>query len=171
MKRRAPRQTSGRKQTVTYDRAASYRALLKKSVGTTLFQTAYARVNGRRRDVIGRGRLACAFYVSGILRLVGLIHEVHATVTGTVKDMARSGWRRTRHARPGDVIVWEPVRRSDGQLHPHLGFALGRGQALSNSSSRRSPRIHHWTYGTNRHGHPKRRVVAVYTHASLRAGR
>jgi len=139
----------------------TFLAMLEHSAGSRVWQRMYARVNGQRRDILHHGELSCAFYVSSLLRIFGWLKEVHATVDGTIKDLHASGWRRTTRPRPGDVVEWAPITYQDGEVHRHLGFYLDRGRAISTSFSRRTPIIHHLTYG--RRGRPAyRRIVNIY---------
>jgi len=148
-----------------FDLGSTYLSIVKNSAGSRLFRHSFGRVAGRRTDLTRGGRLSCAFFVSSVLRMFGLIKEQHTTVAGTVRDLERSGWRRVAKPRPGDVLVWEAVPGSGGP-HEHIGFFAGAGQAISNSARRRMPERHHWTYGT-RSGRPVRRVIAAYRHPKL----
>lgn len=148
---------------------ASYIAMVKGSVGTRMFQTVMARVNGQKRDILRQGTLSCGYFTSAVLLLFGLIKEIHTTVAGTLRDMQGSGWRRIRKPRIGCIILWEPIRYADGAMHAHLGFFLGGAKAVSTSSSRRTPILHHWTYG-RRSGRPVRKIEAFFWHPKLHQG-
>jgi hypothetical protein len=141
----------------------TYLAMIRNSVGTRLFSRLYAAVDGRRRDLLDGGNLACAFFVTGILAARGLVCSMHATVEGTVRDMEKSGWHRTDRLRTGAVLVWEEAEQVPGSWHRHIGFYLGKGRAVSNDSRLGQPVEHHWTFGKVG-SRAKRRVVAVYWH-------
>lgn len=138
----------------------TYLAVIRGSVGATLFRHVYARRNGRTVDLVRRGDLACAFYVSSVLKLFDLVRAVHLTVAGTARDLRRAGWHRTRRIRPGAVLIWEPERYGR-EVHRHIGFALSVRQAVSTSSRRRSIVAHHMTFGK------KRAVSEAYWHPRL----
>jgi len=44
--------------------------------------------------------LDCAFFVSSILLMFGLIKKNHATVKNTLADMQKSGWQKIKKPRP-----------------------------------------------------------------------
>jgi hypothetical protein len=141
--------------------------MIRHSVGTTMFRNAYYEVNGKKEDILRDGDLSCAIYVSSVLSLLKLIPEVHATVQGTVKDMRKAGWRRITKPREGCVIVWgTKTSHMRGDAHGHIGFFIGNGKAISNSSKKRSPAMHHWTFGEE--GRPAhRKIEAMYWHKKL----
>ncbi|MEX0918551.1 MAG: collagen-like protein [Candidatus Paceibacterota bacterium] len=168
-------------------------AMLRRSVGTKMFQTNLATVAGRKKDVTGRGSLSCAFYVSAILAIFGLIDHNHSEVASTVTAMTKAGWRKSQDLKPGRVIVWArptgssgqarptgssgPARPTgssgpagrpgtDGRSHEHIGFYLGDNRAISHSDKKRSPVIHHFTFGrtTSRDYRP---LTAIYYHPKL----
>lgn len=143
----------------------SYITAIKNSIGTKMFQTLWAEVGGKKRDITERGKLSCAVFVSATLLFFGLIKERHATVKGTLKDMKESGWRRIKKPRVGSVLVWEEVDFNHDP-HEHAGFYIGPQKAVSNSWTRGTPIEHHWTFGMTK-GKPKRRVVAIYWHPRL----
>ncbi len=152
--------TTRRSQIVPRDNE-TYLAMVRGSIRSRIFQHFYATIDGRKSDLVKNGRLSCAFFVSTILHHFGWIHEPHLTVDGTVRDLQRSGWRSVRTVRAGDILIWEPIIERDGLEHRHIGFALGGDRAISNSSKRGVPVIHHMTFGT-RNGHPTRRLLERY---------
>lgn len=139
----------------------NYLAAIRNSVGTRTFRNLYAKVRGKHVDIMRDGDLSCAFFVSSILIIFGLIRRVHATVSGTVADLEKSGWKKVRASRAGDVLVWETMKDERGEWHSHIGFSLGNGLAVSNGSAPGVPIRHSATFGT-RDGKPKRRTVAIY---------
>ena len=139
----------------------SYLAVIRNSVGTRMFRNFYAEVDGKRRDIMRDGDLSCAFFVSSVLVLFGHLKRVHATVKSTVAELERRGWQAVRAPRAGDVLVWEAVRDTRGNLHTHIGFALGNGLAVSNLSEPGVPMRHSATFGM-KGGKPRRRIIAAY---------
>lgn len=148
-----------------FDLPATYLAAVEGSVGTRMFRRLYLRRGKRRVDVTDDGRVSCAYFVSGLLKMFGLLAEAHATVDGTLRDMGTSGWKKVREPRPGAILLWEPANHG-GTVNRHLGFSVGGGEAVSNSTRYRAVRRHHWTFGESG-GVPKRRVEAIYWHPRL----
>jgi hypothetical protein len=138
-----------------FDKKRSLFALIKNSLGSKFFRSLYFFDGKRSRDILENGRLSCAFYVSVILRILGLIKECHTTVNGLIEDMENSGWQKVAKLQKGAVIVWE---EKDG--HKHIGFYLGNNKAASNSSKKKSPLIHSANY-------QNRKLIAIYTHNEL----
>lgn len=146
----------------------SYIQAIKNSLGSNLFRNLYARVNGRRKDILEDGRLSCAIFVSSVLRNFSLISEIHATVNGAEKDLQRSGWIKLTKPKPGAILVWEAKKYSDG-YHKHIGFFIGADKAVSNNTRKHRPVIHHWTFGQKNDptGQPIRTVESIYWHPNL----
>ncbi len=144
----------------------NYLALIKNSVGSKTWQNFYVKINGKKCDVMRSGDLSCAFFVSSLLALLGLIKRPHATVNSTLSDMENSGWHKIKKPKIGSILLWESQMGADGESHRHLGFYIGRHKAVSNSSSSRMPLIHHWTFG-KRSGKPKRKIEAIFWHPKL----
>ena len=150
----------------------NYIEMIKKSVGSDLFQTIWAEVDGVRKDITdagkGSGQLSCASHVSGVLLLFsghGLIKTRHAMTPGLIRDMEASGWHKIDEPKVGAVIHWEKLTR-DGTTNEHIGFYIGNDEAVSNSPDERVPRVHHWTFGEE-DGKPKRKVEGIYWHPKL----
>jgi hypothetical protein len=142
----------------------SYLKMVKNSVGIKIFRNFYLKKAARKIDITKNGQLSCAFFVSNILLIWGLISEGHATVESTTKDMIKNGWKKIPQSRvkPGDVIVWDKIRTRNGKLHYHNGFYIGNKKAISNDTKKRLPDVHHWVYNN------KRKIVAIYTHPKLK---
>ncbi len=148
----------------------SYLKMIKNSVGTKMFRNLYLEINGKKIDSTKNGYFSCAFFVSNILKMWGLISEGHANVPSTIKDMLKNGWKKIpkNKAKPGDVIVWEKVKGSDNSYyypseHYHNGFYIGSKKAISNDNKKGMPVSHNWDYNG------KRKIVAIYTHPKLKA--
>lgn len=116
---------------------SSYLAVIRDSVGSHMFRHLFVNTDdGTSTDIIKNGRLGCAYYVAFILYHFKLIKEPHAVVASTVNDMEASGWRVVETPEIGDVLVWEPsAEHLDDELHEHIGFYMGEGRAISNSSA------------------------------------
>ncbi len=112
----------------------SYLAVIKNSLGSIFFRHFYVKVGGKKEDVLKNGKYACAFYVTNILLMFGLIKKGHCTVSSAIKDMERSGWHKIKKPRVGCVILWQMFDMGDNDLHQHLGFYIGNNFAISNSS-------------------------------------
>lgn len=112
---------------------------LRASVGTTIFQNFYVRrkSDSKELDTMEGGELSCAFYVSSMLAIYGLIDRAHSVVETTVARMQEAGWRETKVPRPGAVAVWPAY-----QGHEHIGFVLDVDEYISNSLTKRTPHLH-----------------------------
>lgn len=139
----------------------TYLAMIKNSAGTKMFRNFYARVDGKKTDVMKNGDLSCAFFVSSLLSILGLAETTHGTIESTIKDMKQSGWKSVKKLASGNIIVWEEKKE-----HEHIGFYIGNNKALSNSSTKKSPAIHHFTYGV-KNSKPVRKIEAIYWHKKL----
>ncbi len=128
----------------------TYIAVIKNSIGSKLFRNFYAKVDGKKLDIMNNGELSCAFYVSSILVLFSFIKKVHGTVDSTVKDLQQSGWRVIKKPKIGSIIVWEKMDFKKGDSHKHIGFYIGNNQAISNSYKLGYPIKHHLTFNNKR---------------------
>jgi hypothetical protein len=147
---------------VIIDLSKTYLQTIKNSVGSNLFRNLFAKVDGVEKDILNDGELSCAYFVSHILLMFNLIKEGHATVTGTVRDMEQSGWVKIENLREGAVLVWEAsIQDEEGNMHDHIGFYIGEDHAISNSTSKRTPQRHFWTFAKEgEDGY--RKVSAIY---------
>ncbi|HRY62481.1 MAG TPA: NlpC/P60 family protein [Candidatus Paceibacterota bacterium] len=133
----------------------NYINAIKKSIGVEMFQSIFAEKDGHETDITRKGQLSCALFVSSILKLFNLIDinkAPHSTVLSTLKNMEASGWKKVseNELEEGDVIVWEKIIDVDGEEHEHIGFFIGNERAVSNSSEKRVPAEHHYTYDGKR---------------------
>ncbi len=135
-------------------------AFVKNSVESNMFRNLYADINGEKKDILEDGRVSCAVFTSAILLQFGLIKEGHATVNGTIKDMEMFGWYKIDEPKEECILVWEPIELG-GSTNKHTGFYIGNDQAISNSYTKRTPQIHHWTYDDTR------KIIAMYWHDKL----
>lgn len=141
-------------------------SMVRGSVGTDMFRRIYFTIGGKTVEVLRDGDLSCAVFVSNILLFLGLIKKPHTFVARTVADMERSGWKKIRTLKPGAVVLWAKRRGGSGERHIHIGFYLGGERAVSNFDAKRTPYIHHYTFGT-RNKKPTRAITAIYWHPRL----
>lgn len=128
----------------------TYLAVIENSIGCKLFRNFYAKVGGKKVDIMRNGELSCAFYVSSILNLFKLISGVHGTVDSTVKDLKQSGWKIIKKPKQGSVLVWQKIDFGNNDVHKHIGFYIGDNQAVSNNYKMGSPVKHGWNFGAKR---------------------
>jgi len=136
----------------------SYLRAIRNSIGTKLFRNFFALVDGKKKDILQSGDLSCAYFVSCVLKIFGLIKNPHLTVKRTIADMKQSGWRETKNLKVGCVLVWEKQRFNKDD-HAHIGFYIGNNQAISNFYKKRTPMKHSFTFGGKAElsqGHAKR---------------
>lgn len=148
----------------------TYLQMIRNSVGSKLFRTVYALVDGEQRDILQDGLLSCAFFVSTILnhfKLIDYTVAPHTGIEGLIKNMEKSGWTKTDTVIPGAVVVWEPWEMGPNGAHAHIGFYIGNDQVISHRDVDRMPTEHHVTYGVQEDGSPKRKIIAIYTHPKL----
>lgn len=135
----------------------NFLATARGAVEARMFQHLYVRdQTGAERDVMQGGELSCAYVVSGILTLYGLIDRPHATVATTLQKMAEAGWQQTETARRGAIVHWP---EHDG--HEHLGIMIGDNLCVSNSDTTHMPMLHGLTLSSGV------RPRAFYIHAEL----
>ena len=136
----------------------SYLQMIKNSVGTKMFRNLYLEKDGRKIDATKNGELSCAYFVSNVLSIWGMIEEGHATIKRTIEDMEKSEWEKIskKKIKPGDVIVWEEKVFNNHEKHCHMGFYIGNKRAISYSHRAKVPTAHVWDYND------KRKIIAVY---------
>lgn len=139
----------------------TYLSMVHGSSDSRAYLHQWASVGGKMTDIANSGSVSCAFFVSFILSGFGYIRGVHATVTGLIKKLEKSGWVKIRTPRPGAVIVWETAMHPSG-AHAHIGFWLDKDTAISNHPQKGIPKVHHPTFGIKKDGTPVRKIVAYY---------
>jgi hypothetical protein len=118
----------------------TYLSVIQGSVGSKMFRECHFKIGSRNIEVLENGNLACAFYVSSILKIFDLLNELHTTVNATEEDLLRSGWQDIERPRVGCVIIYAP------KTHRHLGFYIGKGAGINNNASKAAPHNHEWDY-------------------------
>lgn len=144
----------------------TYLQMIKNSSGTRMFRNLFViNKKGKKLDALKNGDLACAFFVSSILKIFSLIDYPHATVDSTVRDMLENGWRQTKNLKPGNILLWEKNKKG----HKHLGFYVGNKKAVSNFYKKRHPIVHHYIYfWKTRNNQPKREIEKIFTHPDIK---
>lgn len=144
----------------------TYLAVIQNSVGSAMFQNLYAKVDGEVKDITDDGDLSCAFYVSSVLLMFGLIKEGHATVHGLLREFENEKWEEIHEPKAGSVLVWEEEVDDKGDRHPHIGFYIGEEKALSSRPERGVVSEHHYTYGEEGRA-SMRKIEKVFHHLDL----
>lgn len=122
-----------------------------------MFRNFFVELTGRGEfDGLDNGENSCAFYVSSVLTIFKKLKGVHGTVDQTIGDLEESGWVIVDKPEPGDVIIWEQKQFSDG-LKRHIGFYLGKNQAVSTLASKKAVAIHDLYFGND-----NRKIEVIY---------
>ena len=150
---------------VTINRYKSYLAMIEHAPGTEMFRTVIADVDGIEQDILRDGNVSCAYFVSSVLLLHGLIERVHATVESTTRDMQMSGWEKIARPRAGAVVVWKSRDYPDGEQHAHNGFVVGEDEAVSTDYEKKEVVRHAMTELNG-----PREIDAFFWHPMLDAG-
>lgn len=132
--------------------------MLRASADTGMFQHVYVRrkSDGKELDTMEGGELSCAFYVSGMLAMAGLIDRAHSVVPTVIERMKQANWYEIPTPKPGCVVYWPEY-----EGHEHMGFKLEGDDYISNSLVKRSPQIHQAQLPDGR------RPEAYYWHSAL----
>jgi hypothetical protein len=125
---------------------------IKNSIGSNIFRSVFIKDNGSQIDVMEDGIKSCAFFVSGILSMFGLIDRAHSTVKTTEEKLLEYNWQKVDviNPQPCDVIIWEEIEFEDGSRHKHIGFYVGGNKAISNDIDKRTPQSHDWIFNGKR---------------------
>lgn len=128
------------------------------AIGSGMFQQLFVRdrTTGRVRDVMNNGELSCAYFISSLLLIFGLIDRAHATVATTVASLKEAGWQETQLPVPGAIAVWPELHG-----HEHIGIVVDDDMAISNAQTTRAPKQHSLTLADSR------KPVAFYVHPNL----
>ncbi len=103
----------------------SYLSVIKNSIGTKMFRNFYCRINRKKKDILKNGELSCAFFVSSILTIFGLIEKIHCAVDGAIEDLKKFDWKKIKKLKIGSVILWE-AKANGKETHKHIGFYVGK---------------------------------------------
>jgi len=127
----------------------TYLSVIKNSTKSKMFRNFWVSDEEKEFDAMRDGDLSCAFYVSGILTMFHLVENIHGTVRSTEEDLIKSGWKKISRPKIGSIIIWEKQIFGDEE-HAHIGFYVGDGRAISNSTEEGYPIRHDWQFKGNR---------------------
>ncbi len=144
---------------------------IEASLGSPIFRSVFAQVDGVEKDLTRDGQASCAVYVSGLLVWAEKLERVRATVTSLEGGLIEAGWTKTNERIPGAVIIWEAAAQAGGELHEHAGFIVSETEAVSHSDKELCPVRHHVTYSEKSDGEPVRKIKTLYIHSELHKSR
>ena len=131
----------------------SYLKMIENSVDSKLFNSIMVNEGGRVYDLFGDGEFSCAYFVSGILTLSGLIPKVRATVKNLRAELIENEnfvQVDEEQIQPGDIIFWSEFEFPDGSRNSHVGFYIEDGLAVSTSYLNKKVIQHHYKkFGQN----------------------
>jgi len=80
---------------------------IENSVGSKIFNSLIVEFkdSGLVKDILNNGEFSCAYFVSGVLSLSGLIDKPHATVKTTTEKLKENNWDKVSDIKSGDIIV------------------------------------------------------------------
>lgn len=131
-----------------------------------MFQEFYiTQENGEEKDILNKGSVWCAYYVSNILKQFNLTPVGRANVDRIISDLEQKWWMHLESTTPAKHIpVWSILVREShhwetyNKMHKHIGFYMWNEQAISNNSIHFTgmqdawyvPVQHHYTYDWQR---------------------
>ena len=117
----------------------TYLKAIENSIGSTQYRSLMVREeeSGEVRDILEDGNLSCAYFVSSVLLLFGMINKQRATVASLRRFVSEDDrWNEVEvetEVRPGDVVFYRERTFPDGEPHAHVGFVLSPTEAASTS--------------------------------------
>jgi hypothetical protein len=148
----------------------SYLKAIENSVGTHIFNSLIVQYqdSGKTVDILQDGVFSCAFFVSSILVLSGLMDKPHTTVKTLKEKLEENKWQIViGDAQPGDVIFWEKIKFEDGSENEHVGFATSDIEAISTSWTEHKVVHHSIALPTYEGSKPPRKITASYRNFSF----
>jgi hypothetical protein len=135
----------------------SYLAVIKRSIGSPIWQEFYASVNGKTTEVTRNGNVSCAWHITSILKMFSLVDTAQITVHRALDEMERCGWKKIARPRLGCIVIWgaqpadpERMKKDKNTYYPltrHIGFYIGGGQTVTNDGrGTHKPQIKALTY-------------------------
>ena len=150
----------------------SYLAMIKNSPNSGMFRNYFAKYDGQLKDGLEDGALSCAFFVSSIATLWGVLDRPHATITSTIEALQKAGWQElSAESIPeaGDILLWEEIKYepTDKVLHSHIGFYIDNERAVSTNFKTKTVTEHDWQFKDTQ----LRKVVQIYRGKQLMPNR
>lgn len=112
--------------------------MIENSIGSRLFSSLFVTFEdgGDTADILNDGELSCAFFVSSLLTLAGVMEKPCATVKKLTELITNDPlWVRVEEADAtvGDVVIYKKVIFEDETEHAHIGLALNEDEVVSTS--------------------------------------
>lgn len=129
----------------------TYLTTIENSVGSTQYRSLFVRYqdSGEEKDILENGELSCAYFVSSVLYLFGMLDKQRATVASVLRHVNESpDWTEVSvaEAEPGDVVFYEEREFERGTRHAHVGFVLNGEEAVSTSDTKKCVTKHQLDY-------------------------
>mgnify|MGYP001591356002 CR=1 FL=1 len=114
----------------------TYLKVIENSVNSKIFNSLFIQFkdSGEVKDIMNDGEYSCAFFVSSILFLIGVLNKHVATVQSLRKLIEEDNkWKRVEvvQIEAGDVVFWDKIKYEDGSENAHVGFVLNKEEAIS----------------------------------------
>lgn len=114
----------------------TYLKTIENSVGSKIFNSLIVRFkdSGKVVDILNDGMYSCAYFVSCVLYLFGLIDKPNTTVNTLKEKLEKNDkWKKVGldAIEPGDVVFFEKITFEDRTENAHVGFSLNKQEAVS----------------------------------------
>lgn len=124
---------------------------LENSVGSRLFNSLLVRFSDSEqvKDILNDGELSCAYFVSSLLVMHGLLGETHTTVANLRQVLTENPkWQEVplESVEAGDVVFYKKRTFADGSGNAHVGFAVGKTDAVSTDYKKKAVSQHKLDY-------------------------
>ncbi len=144
----------------------TYQTMVKNSEGTKMFNSLFVQTKetGMVQDILQDGMYSCAFFVSTLLVMFRVIDEPCTTVNSLQKKIIQGKQKFYQISQPecGDIVFWEEITFEDGSKNKHVGLALNAQEAVSTNFREKKVSKHHITFGMDKEGNPKRKIIEMY---------
>lgn len=115
--------------------------MIENSVGTKMFNSLYAEVDGEKKDILEDGNLSCACFVSSVMYLFEMIDMQRARTESLKKFLDESpNFVKVdcSDAEPGDIAIYGEVEYPNGRLFPHSGFVKDANTVVSTNYKKKA---------------------------------
>jgi hypothetical protein len=137
----------------------NYIKMIKNSVWSKLFCHLYVlNEKWKEEDIMKWWKNSCAYFVSSILTILWILDRSRATVKSLISEIKEKWYEEISRnkIKIWDLILWEAIKWEDNLMHEHVGFYIWNKKAISNSSKKKSPIIHSYTYNN------KRKIIWIF---------